>query len=181
MKNEKKKILTESDLKKKFRNFKNFFEFPDNMKFLIDKGALAQFYCILLFNHKLNPKFRTESIDLLSINNNKYNYEVKNRHITQKKLVSILNGKASPDEVPINFDDIDFVYYVYLHNKSFMPLCIFKIPIDEIKKKKNRKRKNAKGNFGKEFRNNIPNIKKFIIYKDTKFFDKYKNKLKDIN
>lgn len=168
------KGLNEKDFESKFWRLNDFLDIPNRLRFLIDRGLLAQFYCIILFNHRLNPKFKTKSPDLFSRYGRKMSYEVKYRYSKITELKNIIKGDISPKPVSIRLCGINYVYYVYLNNQTLVPLCIFKIHKDKLTNTKGRK-PNSKMkipiSFVKAFKNKPKEIEKYIVYRDTKFFE----------
>lgn len=153
-------MQTEKNLNDKFIKLNQFIKLNNSFYFLINKGTLAEFYCTILFNLKrASYKLNAPSPDLINRRGKKIRYEVKNRKIDKYNLRKIINGSKTPTGMKIDLSKIDYVLYVFLDNKNMMPLCIFKIPKDEITYLN---KKTKKVTFISAFKNNI---RKKIVYK----------------
>ncbi len=112
-------VKTKKDLEKNIQYFSKFSEMISEFNEIIDTGKLAEFYCEKLFDLKLK-KPRNSNIDAESPSGKKI--EIKQR---------FYNGKIPPG-MKINLENIDYVYYVKLDDKSLLPKYIYKIKSEDI-------------------------------------------------
>ena len=55
-------MQTEKDLDLKFKKIDKFLKFKNSFYFLINKGTLSEFYCLMLFNLKLSQTFKKKAL-----------------------------------------------------------------------------------------------------------------------